>query len=71
MTGQRSLGHYPAGVPKDVKLFLLARGWKQQNDPVSDGELWRRASDDAEYLWEQAVAVEYMMFVTLGGTQSR
>lgn len=59
---------YPTTVrcPDDIRIFLSAQGWAtpwgHSNDTV-------RFSRDTyqDFTWEQAMAVEFYKFITLGG----
>lgn len=50
-------------APSDVKMFLAERGW------YNNGDTWgnSRHAVGSGFTWEQAVAYEFMKFITLGG----
>jgi hypothetical protein len=51
-------------IPGDVASFLGERGWGSDNDMT---HWYRDQLSGFYYSWEQAMAIEFYKFITLGG----
>ncbi len=51
--------------PRDVYLFLTGRGWGDMSN--GDITLFSRPKSETLHTWEQAVAIEFYEFISLGG----
>lgn len=53
-------------TPADISAFLYGRGWNEVGNSITDR--WRHVIKNRPNMsWEQAVAIEFYEFVSLGG----
>lgn len=56
-------------TPADITNFLISRGWTEYG-PFDD--VWKHtAKGHSELSWEQAMAIEFYEFITLGGASGQ
>lgn len=54
-------------VPTNAALFLSRRGWGVEHSPQF-GSVFKHPREGSLYFsWSEAVALEYIMFITIGG----
>lgn len=58
-------------APKDVIAFLRSRGWRPHTPDKEHESMWFHGSKHVLMKWEQAVAIETVEFLTLGGPNQR
>jgi hypothetical protein len=56
------IGTHEVDAPDDVERFLRARGWTQVSPR------WQHSDKNRFFMtWEQAMALEFYEFITIGG----
>lgn len=61
---QITIGSPESPAPSDIQTFLTGRGWNTVGTRFQ-----HNAKDRWHMTWEQAVAIEFYEFITIGGVR--